>query len=88
MDETDGWGGEDDALTTGIVENILRYYEVQGDWQMLATITCVLTFGRDRRHLSRGRGGKYQLLPRFDERRYVRGAKIVVWQGFYLPLWP
>ena len=31
MNETDGWGGSDDALTTSIVEQILRFYEVQGN---------------------------------------------------------
>ena len=77
-DEFDGWGVEGDALTTGVVEHILRYYEVQGDYQMLSTIVCVLTLGRDRRKLSKSRckgadvGGdcRYQLLPKFDERRY------------------
>ena len=71
MDETDGWGGEGDALTTGIVEHILRYYEVEGDFQMLSTIVCVLSFGRDRRNASgNGGSGRYQLLPKCDERRY------------------
>ena len=70
MDETDGWGGDGDALTTGIVEQILGFYEVQGDFQMLSSILCVLTFGRDRRSLSRDGEGRYQLLPKFDERRY------------------
>ena len=68
-----GWGGADDALTTGIVEQILRYYESQADYQMLATIVCVLTFGRDRRKTSKSFGTKkddYQLLPKFDDRRY------------------
>ncbi|KAL9180041.1 hypothetical protein ACHAXT_008011 [Thalassiosira profunda] len=69
MDETDGWGGDGDALTTGIVEQILRYYEAAGDVQMLSAIVCVLTFGRDRRGSSGG-SGRYQLLPKFDERRY------------------
>lgn len=78
-DETDGWGGAEDALTNGIVEQLLRYYEGLGDFQMLSTIVCVLTFGRDRRRddMSRDRrdptrnsSGRYQLLPKFDERRY------------------
>ena len=63
----DGWAG--DALTDGIVEQILRWYEVQGDYQMLTTIVCVLTFGRDRRNPT-GSEGQYRLLPKFDERRY------------------
>jgi len=70
MDETDGWGGDGDALTNGIVEQILHYYEVQGDFQMLSTIVCVLTFGRDRRSSSSDGGRRYQLLPKFDDRRY------------------
>ena len=37
---------------------------------MLSTIVCVLTFGRDRRKSSGGGGGRFQLLPNFDERRY------------------
>ncbi|KAL7466238.1 hypothetical protein ACHAXS_006526 [Conticribra weissflogii] len=71
-DEYDGWGGEDDALTTGIVESILRYYESRGDYQMLCTILCVLTFGRDRRknHRTNDSFSSYQLLPKFDDRRY------------------
>ncbi len=70
MDETDGWGGNGNALTTGIVEHILYYYELEREFQMLATIVCVLSFGRDRRRLSSGAGGSYRLLPKFDERRY------------------
>jgi hypothetical protein len=70
MDETDGWGGNGDALTTGIVEQILCYYEAVRDFQMLATVVCVLTFGRDRRCSSSRTGGSYRLLPKFDERRY------------------
>jgi hypothetical protein len=70
MDETNGWGGNDEALTTGLVEQILLYYEGESDYQMLSTIVCVLTLGRDRRCLSSGGGGKYRLLPNFDERRY------------------
>jgi len=71
-DEYDGWGGEYDALTTGVVECILRYYESRGDYQMLCTILCVLTFGRDRRknHRTNNNFRIYQLLPNFDERRY------------------
>eukprot|EP00984_Skeletonema_dohrnii_P027712 scaffold17342_cov112-Skeletonema_dohrnii-CCMP3373.AAC.5 len=72
-DVFDGWGGANDALTTGIVEQILRYYESQADYQMLATIVCVLTFGRDRRKSSSksfGQQDDYQLLPKFDDRRY------------------
>lgn len=71
-DEYDGWGGEDDALTTGVVECILRYYESRGDYQMLCTILCVLTFGRDRRqnHRTNDNFRIYELLPNFDERRY------------------
>ena len=70
-DETDGWGGDEDALTTGIVKQILRWYEVQGDYQMLTTIVCVLSFGRDRRDMmASGSSGRYQLLPKFDPRRY------------------
>jgi hypothetical protein len=73
-DAFDGWGGANDALTTGIIEQILRYYESQADYQMLATIVCVLTFGRDRRKSlqtkSLGQKEDYQLLPKFDERRY------------------
>jgi len=69
-DETDGWGGDEDALTTGIVEQILLWYEVQGDYQMLSSIVCVLSFGRDRRDRTAGRGGRYRLLPKFDDRRY------------------
>lgn len=73
-DAFDGWGGANDALTTGILETILQYYESQADYQMLATIVCVLTFGRDRRKSlqtkSLGQREDYQLLPKFDERRY------------------
>ena len=71
-DVFDGWGGTDDALTTGIIEQILRYYESQADYQMLATIVCVLTLGRDRRSSSklRGKHDVYQLLPNLDHRRY------------------
>ena len=75
-DEFDGWGGDNDALTTGVVEHILRWYEAKGDYQMLSTILCVLTFGRDRRDLCNNRSDAvdkrylYQLLPKFDERRY------------------
>jgi len=71
-DETDGWGGDEDALTTGIVEQILLWYEVQGDYQMLTTIVCVLSFGRDRRGrtASGGGGGRYRLLPKYDDRQY------------------
>merc|ERR1712216_758333 len=70
-DETDGFGGDEDALTTGIVEQILQWYEVQGDYQMLTTIVCVLSFGRDRRDITAGSGsgGRYQLLPKFYDRR-------------------
>jgi hypothetical protein len=70
IDETDGWGSDVESLTAGIVEQILRYYEVQGDFQMLSTIVCVLSFGRDRRHLSVDSGERCRLLPGFDERRY------------------
>lgn len=70
MVETNGWGGNDEALTTELVEQILLYYEGESDYQMLATIVCVLTLGRDRRCLSSGGGGEYRLLPNFDERRY------------------
>lgn len=35
-DETDGFGGEGDALTTGVVEHILQFYECNGDYQMLS----------------------------------------------------
>jgi len=72
-DAYDGWGGADDALTTGVVEQILRYYESQSDYQMLATIVCVLTFGKDRRKSSKSFGllkDDYRLLPKFDDRRY------------------
>ncbi|KAL7493275.1 hypothetical protein ACHAWT_004835 [Skeletonema menzelii] len=73
-DAFDGWGGASDSLTTGILEQIIRYYESQADYQMLATIVCVLTFGRDRRKSltknSLGQQEDYQLLPKFDERRY------------------
>lgn len=69
MNDTDGWGGDNDALTTGIIEHILRHYEQNGDWQMLATIVCILTFGRDRRDLSTS-SGRYQLLPKLGECRY------------------
>ncbi|KAL7456072.1 hypothetical protein ACHAWC_008345 [Mediolabrus comicus] len=69
-----GWGGASDALTTGVVTSVLEYYESQADYQMLATIVCVLTFGRDRRKSSKaigpGKEDDYQLLPKFDERRY------------------
>ena len=69
-----GWGGASDALTTGVVTSVLEYYESQADYQMLATIVCVLTFGRDRRKSSKaigpGKDDDYQLLPKFDERRY------------------
>lgn len=62
-DKFDGWG---DALTSGLVEQIFRYYETEGDYQMLATMVCVLTLGRDRRS-TRGQPGehsdKYKLLP-------------------------
>ena len=70
LDETDGWGVSGDALTSGLIEQILQYYEVLGDFQMLSTIVCVLTFGRDRRAVSSNGKGRYQLLPKFDERRY------------------
>lgn len=72
-DAFDGWGGPNEALTTGLVEQIIRYYESEADYQMLATIVCVLTFGRDRRKSSSNSLGKqndYQLLPKLDERRY------------------
>ena len=70
LDETDGWGSDRDALTAGVVEQILRYYEVQGDFQMLSTIVCVLTFGSDM-HCPLSSIGRRQLLPRFfDERRF------------------
>jgi len=70
MDKTNGWGGDKDALTTGIVEQVLLFYERQGDFQMLASILCVLTFGQDRRTLFKQSKERYQLLPNFDERRY------------------
>lgn len=70
MDETSGWGGNDEALTTGLVKQILLYYEGESDFQMLSTIVSVLTLGRDRRCLSSGGGGKYRILPNFDERQY------------------
>ena len=65
-----GWGGHEDSLTTGIIEQVLLFYESQGDFQMLASMLCVLTFGRDRRTSSKKSTGRYQLLPRFDKRRY------------------
>jgi len=37
---------------------------------MLASILCVLTFGRDRRTSSKTNKARYQLLPKFDQRRY------------------
>jgi len=82
MDDTAGWAGG--ALTDGIVEQILRWYEVQGDYQMLTTIVCVLTFGRDRRNPTSSSAGRYQLLPKFDERRYDNyihhyGALLYAW---------
>jgi hypothetical protein len=36
------WGRAGDALGTNLVANILRYYESFGDFQMLATMVCVL----------------------------------------------
>jgi hypothetical protein len=70
LDETDGWGSDKDALTSGVIEQILRFYEVQGDFQMLSTIVCVLSFGSDM-HCPVGSIRRRQLLPRFfDERRF------------------
>ena len=60
--------GADVAITSGLVEEIIRHYA--NDVQMLATITCVLTLGRDRR---RGKGSNsdyLQLLPDFGDCRY------------------
>ena len=77
MDNFDGWGGPGGcALGHELVENILRYYEAQGDVQMLATIICVLSGGRDRRMTNRmttqndraARSGLHSLLPDDDAR--------------------
>ena len=49
-DKYDGWGGPGGgALGRDLVANIIRFYESQGDVQMLATITCVLSGGSNRR---------------------------------------
>ena len=61
--------GADVAITSGLVGEILLYYESNRDVQMLATITCVLTFGIDRR---RKGSNSYclQLLPDMGDGRY------------------
>lgn len=60
VEEINGWGGDWNALTTCVVEHILRYYEVQGDFQMLSTIVSVLNLGREIH---------FPGSTRFDERR-------------------
>jgi len=45
-DAFDAWHGlEDGAIGRDVIKNILKFYEAQGDVQILATIICV--FGRD-----------------------------------------
>jgi len=49
-DDFDGWGvPKYGPFGQELIANILRYYEAQGDVQMLATIVCVLSGGIDRR---------------------------------------
>jgi len=49
-DNFDGWGGPGGgALGQELVSSILEYYEFERDVQMLASIVCVLSGGRDRR---------------------------------------
>lgn len=62
--------GADVAITSGLVKEILRYYESCRDVQMLATITCVLTFGRDRRRGKGSNSDNLQLLPDLGDGRY------------------
>ena len=74
-DDFNGWGGCNDALTTSLVDQIFQYYEAEGDYQMLATMVCVLTFGRDRR-ISKGKrkegNHRYKLLPQRSTRDQIR----------------
>merc|ERR1740124_241706 len=49
FDDFDGWKGfSGGALGRDLLQNVLRYYEAQGDVQMLATIFCVFNAGKDR----------------------------------------
>jgi Zinc-ribbon, C4HC2 type len=51
----DGWGGRSGgALTSGVIENLLRYYERLGDVQMLSTLVCVLRANADKGKRSQG----------------------------------
>jgi hypothetical protein len=73
-DDFDGWGGYNDALTTGLVEQLFRFYEAEGDFQMLASIVCVLTHGRDRRATKNQQYefDKYMLLPQRSVKDQIR----------------
>lgn len=70
-----GWGGNGGgALGVELVQNLLKYYEARGDFQMLATMACVLSGGRRSRlrHPSQMRVGddRPYLLPAGQDAKY------------------
>lgn len=72
-DDFDGWGGPNDPLTTGLVEQIFQFYEREGDVQMLATMVCLLTLGRDRRSTCKHNYiDKCMLLPQLSIKDSIR----------------
>lgn len=71
-DDFDGWGGANDVLTTGLVKSIFEFYESVGDYQMLATMVCVLTLGRDRRGKQNDYIDKFTLIPQCSTRDRIR----------------
>eukprot|EP00934_Nitzschia_sp_Nitz4_P007756 Nitzschia sp. Nitz4//scaffold2_size372955//310412//314952//NITZ4_000461-RA/size372955-augustus-gene-0.391-mRNA-1//1//CDS//3329546892//7746//frame0 len=69
-----GWGGSGGgALGVDLVSNLLTYYESLGDYQMLATMACVLSGGRrSARRLGQGPDveGRSYLLPLDADEKY------------------
>jgi hypothetical protein len=65
----DGWGGvEGGALGVGLLGNLLRYYELMGDVQMLSALVCVLRRKHKTTKYEKGRG--CILLPRDQDVKY------------------
>ena len=71
-DESDtfsGWGGSSGgALGRDMIVNLLNYYELEGDVQMLSTMVCVLSGGQ--RTPVDGLRESYLLLPADHDKKY------------------
>jgi len=85
-DDYDGWHGlGGGALGKELIASILTYYEAHGDIQMLATIVCVLTGGRDRRKTNDFYANSifHQILPvnneKYDGYIHLYGSLLYNW---------